>query len=38
VFTAADFGLIIAIMRDLDVLSAASGATLDVLPPPTVRA
>jgi DNA-binding transcriptional MerR regulator len=38
VYTAADFGLIIAIMRDLDVLAAASGATLDVLPPPTVRA
>jgi hypothetical protein len=38
VYTASDFGLIIAIMRDLDVLTAASGATLDVLPPPTLRA
>ena len=38
VYTAADFGLIIAIMRDLDVLRVASGATLDILPPPALSA
>jgi MerR family transcriptional regulator, light-induced transcriptional regulator len=38
VYTAADFGLILAIMRDLQVLAVASGATLDILPPPYMRA
>ena len=36
VYTAADFGLIVAIMRDLEVLSVASGASLDILPPPNL--
>jgi hypothetical protein len=30
--------LIVAIMRDLDVLRVASGATLDILPPPALSA
>ena len=38
VYTAADFGLIIAIMRDLQVLAVASGVSLDILPPPFLRA
>jgi DNA-binding transcriptional MerR regulator len=38
VYTAADFGLIVAIMRDLEVLAVASGASLDILPPPNLRA
>jgi hypothetical protein len=37
VYTAADFGLITAIMRDLEVLAVASGASLDILPPPNMR-
>jgi DNA-binding transcriptional MerR regulator len=38
VYTASDFGLIISIMRDLEVLTVASGATLDILPPPMLTA
>jgi len=38
VYTASDFGLIVAIMRDLEVLAVASGASLDILPPPNLRA
>jgi hypothetical protein len=32
VYTAANFGAIVATMRDLGVLAIASGATLDILP------
>jgi hypothetical protein len=38
VYTAGDFGLIMAILRDLEVLNVASGAVLDILPPPNVTA
>jgi DNA-binding transcriptional MerR regulator len=38
VYTAPDFGLIVAIMRDLEVLAVASGASLDILPPPDMGA
>jgi DNA-binding transcriptional MerR regulator len=38
VYSAADFGAIIAVMRDLGVLAVASGATLDILPGAMARA